>query len=147
MLYGIPPYQPTMLYHQTDPPLCVRYLIVAHQASPPSRERFPPTCANTHKQSVIKAPWVFGDILALLRITPETHGAFSTHYSLISIFDTQQFLTPPAGCSSNILYMRRWFLPSCRTPPASGNYRRLPDSDLSDSLPPSSSTVPVLPAY
>lgn len=44
---------------------------------------------------------------------------FFYSYSLINIFDTQQFLTPPAGCSSNILCMRRWFLPSCRTPPAS----------------------------
>lgn len=32
---------------------------------------------------------------------------FFYSYSLISIFDTQQFLTPPAGCSSNILYMLR----------------------------------------
>ena len=32
---------------------------------------------------------------------------FFYSYSLINIFDTQQFLTPPAGCSSNILCMRR----------------------------------------
>ena len=39
------------------------------------------------------------------------------------------------------------FLDGRDTPPASGNYRRLPGSDLSGSLPPSCSTAPVLPAW